>query len=67
MKYKILDWAGNEVFGKDVYPSFDAADEALNEYIEIMINATNANDDNEDDDDIFYAEKDEYQIVEIKE
>ena len=72
MKYKILDWAGNEVFDKEHYLSFDAADEALNAFVEKQISdydqETKKQDFElaEDDDHIFYVQKDEYQIVEVK-
>lgn len=56
--YVILDWAGNDVFNGKEFKSFDDADEFLTEFIETMAPHML------EDEKAFYAEKDEYRIIE---
>jgi hypothetical protein len=56
-KFKIKDWAGNELFDGQTFETFDDAEEALTEYF-----------DSYDTADEYYEEnRGEYEIVETEE
>jgi len=67
MNYKILDLAGNEVFGKDIYPSFEAADKGLESSLNMLLHYDSPEYEPEEYQETFERVKGEYQIVEVKE